>query len=96
MDLRGHGKSSTENEIDMSIEVHIFNCSILENSFFFFKALKLGISIISSLFLVGTVTCALQTLCNDVQAVVKTMYGDTPPAIVLVGHRFVIHFKNLI
>lgn len=46
MDLRGHGKSSTENELDMSIE----------------------------------------TLCNDVQAVVKTMYGDSPPAIVLVGH----------
>ncbi|KAK9051863.1 hypothetical protein SSX86_028491 [Deinandra increscens subsp. villosa] len=46
MDLRGHGKSSTENEIDMSIE----------------------------------------TLCKDVQAVVKTMYGDSPPAIVLVGH----------
>ncbi|PWA99187.1 esterase/lipase/thioesterase family protein [Artemisia annua] len=46
MDLRGHGKSSTENEVDMSIE----------------------------------------TLCNDVQAVVKTMYGDSPPAIVLVGH----------
>lgn len=46
MDMRGHGKSSTENEIDMSTE----------------------------------------TLCNDVQAVVKTMYGDAPPAIVLVGH----------
>nr|XP_043624622.1 protein phosphatase methylesterase 1 [Erigeron canadensis] len=46
MDLRGHGKTSTENEIDMSIE----------------------------------------TLCSDVQAVVKTMYGDAPPAIVLVGH----------
>nr|GEX46448.1 protein phosphatase methylesterase 1 [Tanacetum cinerariifolium] len=46
MDLRGHGKSSTENELDMSIE----------------------------------------TLCNDVQAVVNTMYGDSPPAIILVGH----------
>lgn len=46
MDLRGHGKSSTENETDMSIE----------------------------------------TLCSDVLAVLKTMYGDTPPAIVLVGH----------
>ncbi|KAI3718536.1 hypothetical protein L6452_19410 [Arctium lappa] len=46
MDMRGHGKSSTENEIDMSIE----------------------------------------TLCNDVLAVLKTMYGDSPPAIVLVGH----------
>ncbi|CAH1423687.1 unnamed protein product [Lactuca virosa] len=46
MDLRGHGKSSTENEIDMSIE----------------------------------------TLCNDVHAVVKKMYGDAPPAIVLIGH----------
>ncbi|KAM0049149.1 putative protein phosphatase methylesterase-1 [Helianthus debilis subsp. tardiflorus] len=46
MDQRGHGKSSTENEIDMSIE----------------------------------------TLCKDVEAVVKTMYGDAPPAIILVGH----------
>ncbi|KAL7176623.1 hypothetical protein ACSBR2_030044 [Camellia fascicularis] len=46
MDLRGHGKSSTENELDLSIE----------------------------------------TLCNDVIAVLKTMYGDSPPAIVLVGH----------
>ncbi|KAG5561945.1 hypothetical protein RHGRI_004848 [Rhododendron griersonianum] len=46
MDLRGHGKSSTENELDLSIE----------------------------------------TLCDDVVAVLNTMYGDTPPAIVLVGH----------
>ncbi|KAK3027987.1 hypothetical protein RJ639_039340 [Escallonia herrerae] len=46
MDLRGHGKSSTENELDLSIE----------------------------------------TLCSDVLAVLKTMYGDSPPAIVLVGH----------
>ncbi|CAK9142832.1 unnamed protein product [Ilex paraguariensis] len=48
MDLRGHGKSSSESELDLSIE----------------------------------------TLCGDVLAVVKTMYGDSPPAIVLVGHRF--------
>ncbi|KAK1384287.1 Protein phosphatase methylesterase 1 [Heracleum sosnowskyi] len=46
MDLRGHGKSSTENELDLSIE----------------------------------------SLCGDVLAVLKTMYGDSPPAIVLVGH----------
>nr|GMD66597.1 protein phosphatase methylesterase 1 [Ipomoea batatas] len=46
MDLRGHGKSSTENEVDLSIE----------------------------------------TLCSDVVAVFKTMYGDAPPAVVLVGH----------
>uniref|UniRef100_A0A164Y811 protein phosphatase methylesterase-1 n=1 Tax=Daucus carota subsp. sativus TaxID=79200 RepID=A0A164Y811_DAUCS len=46
MDLRGHGKSSTENELDLSIE----------------------------------------TLCGDVLAVLKTMYGNSPPAIVLVGH----------
>nr|XP_027094859.1 protein phosphatase methylesterase 1-like isoform X1 [Coffea arabica] len=46
MDFRGHGKSSTENELDLSIE----------------------------------------TLCSDVLAVLKTMYGDSPPAIVLVGH----------
>ncbi|KAF4379574.1 hypothetical protein F8388_023591 [Cannabis sativa] len=46
MDLRGHGKSIAENELDLSIE----------------------------------------TMCNDVVAVVKAMYGDSPPAIVLVGH----------
>ncbi|KAH6833991.1 esterase/lipase/thioesterase family protein [Perilla frutescens var. hirtella] len=46
LDLRGHGKSSTENDLDLSIE----------------------------------------TICNDVVAVVKTMYGDSPPAIVMVGH----------
>ncbi|RZC54536.1 hypothetical protein C5167_013381 [Papaver somniferum] len=46
MDLRGHGKSSTEDDSDLSIE----------------------------------------TLCNDVLAVIKAMYGDSPPATVLVGH----------
>ncbi|CAN6678794.1 unnamed protein product [Malus baccata var. baccata] len=46
MDLRGHGKSTTANDTDLSIE----------------------------------------TMCNDVLAVVKAMYGDSPPAIVLVGH----------
>ncbi|KAJ4827043.1 hypothetical protein Tsubulata_030791 [Turnera subulata] len=46
MDLRGHGKTSTENDIDLSIE----------------------------------------TMCNDVIAVLKAMYGDAPPAIILVGH----------
>ncbi|XP_047324122.1 protein phosphatase methylesterase 1-like [Impatiens glandulifera] len=46
MDLRGHGKSATEDEIDLSIE----------------------------------------TLCNDVLAVLKALYGDSPPAIVLIGH----------
>ncbi|KAF5188476.1 phosphatase methylesterase [Thalictrum thalictroides] len=46
MDLRGHGKSSTENELDLSIE----------------------------------------TLSSDVLAVLKTMYKDSLPAIVLVGH----------
>lgn len=46
MDLRGHGKSSTEDDIDLSIE----------------------------------------TLCKDVLAVLKELYGDSPPAIVLVGH----------
>ncbi|KAF9603540.1 hypothetical protein IFM89_037021 [Coptis chinensis] len=46
MDLRGHGKSFTENDMDLSIE----------------------------------------TLCNDVLAVLETMYGDSPPAVVLVGH----------
>ncbi|XP_021903413.1 protein phosphatase methylesterase 1 [Carica papaya] len=46
MDMRGHGKSSTENDLDLSIE----------------------------------------TMCNDVFAVLKEIYGDSPPAIVLVGH----------
>ncbi|XP_073119409.1 uncharacterized protein [Henckelia pumila] len=46
MDLRGHGKSSTGNDLDLSIE----------------------------------------TMCNDVLAVLKTMYGNSPPAIVIVGH----------
>ncbi|WOL12686.1 protein phosphatase methylesterase 1 [Canna indica] len=46
MDLRGHGKSVTENDMDLSIE----------------------------------------TLCNDVVAVLKTLYGDSSPAIILVGH----------
>ncbi|XP_078433361.1 esterase/lipase/thioesterase family protein [Wolffia australiana] len=46
MDLRGHGKTTTDDELDLSIE----------------------------------------TLCDDVLAVLTTMYGATPPAIVLVGH----------
>uniref|UniRef100_A0A2P2JXW8 Protein phosphatase methylesterase 1 n=1 Tax=Rhizophora mucronata TaxID=61149 RepID=A0A2P2JXW8_RHIMU len=46
MDLRGHGKTSTENDLDLSIE----------------------------------------TMCDDVLTVLKAMYGDSPPAIVLVGH----------
>lgn len=34
-------------------------------------------------------SCVLvvQTLCSDVLAILKTMYGDAPPAIILVGHR---------
>ncbi|CAN6241643.1 unnamed protein product [Urochloa humidicola] len=46
MDLRGHGKSTTGNDLDLSIE----------------------------------------TLTNDVIAVIHTMYGASPPAIILVGH----------
>ncbi|ESW29004.1 hypothetical protein PHAVU_002G036200 [Phaseolus vulgaris] len=46
MDLRGHGKSSTENELDLSVE----------------------------------------TMCNDVFAVIKELYGNSPPAMILVGH----------
>ncbi|CAN6475528.1 unnamed protein product [Victoria cruziana] len=46
MDLRGHGKSSTENDLDLSIE----------------------------------------TLCSDVVSILKVLYGDSSPAIVLVGH----------
>jgi len=30
----------------------------------------------------------MQTMSNDVLAVIKELYGDSPPAIVLVGHRF--------
>lgn len=26
-------------------------------------------------------------MCNDVLAVLKEMYGEEPPSIVLVGHR---------
>ncbi|CAL5027315.1 unnamed protein product [Urochloa decumbens] len=46
MDLRGHGKSTTSNDLDLSIE----------------------------------------TLTNDVIAVIRKMYGASPPAIILVGH----------
>ncbi|XP_057450129.1 uncharacterized protein LOC130741296 [Lotus japonicus] len=46
MDLRGHGKSLTDNDFDLSIE----------------------------------------TMCNDALAVIKELYGDSPPAIILVGH----------
>lgn len=46
MDFRGHGKSVTDDDLDLSIE----------------------------------------TLCNDVLAVLKTLYGDSPPAVILVGH----------
>ncbi|KAK7307937.1 hypothetical protein VNO77_41432 [Canavalia gladiata] len=46
MDLRGHGKSLTENDLDLSVE----------------------------------------TMCNDVLAVIKELYGDSPPAIIIVGH----------
>jgi protein phosphatase methylesterase 1 len=46
MDLRGHGKSVSENELELSLE----------------------------------------TMSNDVLAVIKELYGDSPPAIVLVGH----------
>jgi protein phosphatase methylesterase 1 len=47
MDLRGHGKSTTSDDSDLSIE----------------------------------------TLSSDVIAVLRTLYGDSPPAIILVGHR---------
>ncbi|CAI0556474.1 unnamed protein product [Linum tenue] len=46
MDMRGHGKTFTENDLDLSIE----------------------------------------TMCNDVIAVLTAMYGSSPPAIILVGH----------
>lgn len=34
----------------------------------------------------------MQTMSNDVVAVIKELYGDSPPAIVLVGHRFVFFY----
>ena len=34
-------------------------------------------------------------MSNDVVAVIKELYGDSPPAIVLVGHRFVFFFSIL-
>ncbi|XP_047066710.1 protein phosphatase methylesterase 1-like [Lolium rigidum] len=46
MDLRGHGKSTTSDDLDLSIE----------------------------------------TLTNDVIAAIQTLYGESPPAIILVGH----------
>ncbi|KAK7253108.1 hypothetical protein RIF29_37546 [Crotalaria pallida] len=46
MDLRGHGKSVTDNELDLSVE----------------------------------------TMCNDVLAVIKELYKDSTPAIIIVGH----------
>ncbi|CAN1797705.1 Protein phosphatase methylesterase 1, partial [Linum perenne] len=46
MDMRGHGKTATENDLDLSIE----------------------------------------TMCKDVLAVVTAMFGNSPPAIILVGH----------
>lgn len=98
MDLRGHGKTSTENEIDMSIEVYSLNCSI-PFFFFFFLILKSGQPIINSQVFISShfwVGMVLQTLCSDVQTVVKAMYGDAPPAIVLVGHRFVVHLKTVL
>lgn len=35
----------------------------------------------------------MQTMSNDVLAVIKEMYGDSPPAIVLVGHRFFLFLQ---
>ncbi|XP_016202216.1 protein phosphatase methylesterase 1 [Arachis ipaensis] len=46
MDFRGHGKSVSDNDLDLSVE----------------------------------------TMCNDVIAVIKQLYGESPPAIILVGH----------
>ncbi|XP_068648307.1 uncharacterized protein [Aristolochia californica] len=46
LDLRAHGQTTTDNDLDLSID----------------------------------------TLCNDVLAVMSALYGDSPPAIVLVGH----------
>lgn len=37
--------------------------------------------------LIEMVGTFVQTMCNDVLAVIKALYGDSPPAIVLVGHR---------
>lgn len=89
MDLRGHGKSLSDNDLDLSIEVQET------------KPIKAGFCVWC--WANGFGSCSspymncyphfffsFQTLCDDVLAVVKSLYGDSPPAIVLVGHRWVI------
>lgn len=89
MDLRGHGKTSTENELDLSIEVWNLMlckkkmegliCNTCAQSFFWILFALKGFVVWRCL--------QWQILCNDVLAVLKTMYADSPPAVVLVGHR---------
>jgi protein phosphatase methylesterase 1 len=76
MDLRGHGKTSTENELDLSVEVLII-----------FLVFNLSESDSFQQGHVSNLLGFMQAMCNDFFAVVKAMYGDSPPAIVLVGHR---------
>lgn len=94
MDLRGHGKTSTENELDLSIEVWNLMlyknkmegliCNTWAQSFFWILFSLKGFVV----FLLVWCCFQWQTLCNDVLAVLKTMYADSPPAVVLVGHRY--------
>lgn len=79
MDLRGHGKSITENNVDLSIEVRKY-CKFSDSS----SIIKVRVTLLSF----RLSSTYVQTMCNDVLAVLKAMYGDSPPAIVLVGHRF--------
>lgn len=111
MDLRGHGKSSTNNDLDLSIEVWIFYLNEIGKGYawlfwltfilmllhFFspfeihpvFSCFMLAIFFsISSIELTNSLS--MQTLCDDVVAILKIINGDSPPAIILVGHRFFI------
>lgn len=86
MDLRGHGKSSTENDLDLSIEVGFIhrNNEVIVYLFYTILFSRVHQTFVSFCRYVFT----FQTLCNDVIALVKAMYGDSPPAIILVGHRY--------
>jgi protein phosphatase methylesterase 1 len=92
MDLRGHGKSSTDNDLDLSIEVKIILRSKTQQLFDFVHKFVMYVLFLTIVFLILPYVFTFQTLCNDVIALIKTMYGDSPPAIILVGHRSLLYF----
>ncbi|KAK9996827.1 hypothetical protein SO802_021513 [Lithocarpus litseifolius] len=47
---------------------------------------KVGMQVHSLVIKCG-LNLSIENMCDDVVAVVKEMYGDSPPTIVLVGHR---------